>query len=143
MVLICIGFEMHARYNTYQHFAHQRKDKIKDKEVKYQTWNLEKQAWENTEMGDLMEGQIIKVERYLETDPRINPTNLLPIAYASRSRSVLIKTTRIDKMEDYKKVVILRPFHNMVRLEDEHSPMVFNEELFNMRIDYRFISSLG
>ena len=68
---------------------------------------------------------------------------MLPIAYASRSRSVLIKTTRIDKMEDYKKVAILRPFHHMIRLEDEHSPLVFNEELFNMKIDYRFISSLG
>ena len=90
-----------------------------------------------------MEGPIIKVKRYFETDPRINPTNLLPIAYASRFKSVLIKTTRIDKMEDYKKVVILRPFHNMVKLDDETSLHIFNEELFKMTIDYRFISSLG
>lgn len=44
-------------------------------------------------------------------------------------------------MEDYKKVVILRPFHNMVKIEDD--VIVFKEELFNMKIDYRFISSLG
>jgi len=30
-------------------------------------------------------------------------------------------------MEDYKKVVILRPFHNMVKLEDEASPITFKK----------------
>jgi len=47
-VLVCMGFEMHARYNTYRHFAHQHQDKLKEKEVKYSTWNQDREVWEST-----------------------------------------------------------------------------------------------
>ena len=40
-------------------------------------------------------------------------------------------------------MVILKPFINMVKLEDEQFSIKFNPEIFEMHIDYRFVSNLG
>jgi hypothetical protein len=84
LVILCILFEMNAKYRTYCSFS----VKPRQNQSSYSTWNQERGVWEKIELHHLREGQIIKVERYFEQDPRLNPTNLLPIAYASRSRYV-------------------------------------------------------
>jgi hypothetical protein len=42
-----------------------------------------------TELGNLKEGQIILVKKYLSGNTLVNPTNVLPIAYADHSRYFL------------------------------------------------------
>lgn len=36
--------------------------------------------------SDLRVGQLLMVEKYLESNPKLNPVNLLPIATASNSK---------------------------------------------------------
>ena len=85
-VSLCIFFEVYARYSTYVNFTHKYQRKVE--QVQYTTWNPDRSEWEQTDLKDLREGQIILVNRYLESDPRLNPTTLLPIAYASKNRYV-------------------------------------------------------
>jgi hypothetical protein len=57
---------------------------------------------------------------------------------------MLINTTGIDKREDYRKITIMRPFLNMIKIDGSLPPKLhLHNDLFSTRIDYRFISSLG
>lgn len=60
---------------------------------------------------------------------------------------MLIKTTRIDKREEYCKINLLKPFLQMVRFENA-GPNVppnlsIDPDFYSLRVDYRFVSSLG
>lgn len=61
-VILCIFFEVYARYSTYKNFTHKYHQKVE--QVQYTTWNPDKSEWEHTQLKDLREGQIIMVERY-------------------------------------------------------------------------------
>lgn len=56
-------------------------------------------------------------------------------------RTMLVKSTRIDKREDYSKVKIVKALRNMVGIEEEG--IRINPDLFSLSIQYRFISKLG
>jgi hypothetical protein len=98
LVLICIFFEVHARYRTYRTFTGGQDGEDKGQ---YRTWSTEEHQWEMTDFTNLKEGQIILVERYLETNPRLNPTNLLPLAYASSNRYTCTLSGRLPPNQNH------------------------------------------
>jgi hypothetical protein len=54
---------------------------------------------------------------------------------------MLVKSTRIDKREEYSKVKIVKALRNMVAIEEEG--IRIHPDLFTLSVQYRFISKLG
>jgi hypothetical protein len=54
---------------------------------------------------------------------------------------MLIRTTRIDKREEYMKVKLVKPLRGLVALRE--GEVLIDPELFTVSIQYRFISKLG
>jgi hypothetical protein len=52
----------------------------------YRVWNRAEGRWEETDGSDLCVGQVVIVEKFLESNPKLNPANLLPLAFASGSK---------------------------------------------------------
>lgn len=54
---------------------------------------------------------------------------------------MLVRTTRIDKREEFMKVKLLKPLRALVTVSD--GEVRLSPELFSLSIQYRFISRLG
>jgi hypothetical protein len=54
---------------------------------------------------------------------------------------MLIKTTRIDKREEYMKIKLIKPLRSLVRINEGEATI--SPRLFAVSIQYRFISKLG
>lgn len=83
LVVLCLAFEVNARYSTYRQYA----SCLPEENLgSYRVWNRGEGRWEEAEAGELRVGQVVIVEKYLESNGKLNPANLLPLAFASGSK---------------------------------------------------------
>jgi hypothetical protein len=83
LIIICLCFEVNARYSTYSQYTPFLPDENKGS---YMVWNQSEEKWEEIDESELRVGQILRVEKYLESNNKLNPVNLLPLAFASNNK---------------------------------------------------------